>query len=787
MSKTLYGRQWPEDFPYRFFIGMHTVDADQCPHIPGLLSEMDGREIIRRLADAGVDAVYYYMSCHSGSCFYPTEVKPGHMHSGLNGRDVFGEAADEAQKQKIALIAVYEFENRRMIESGPREWMHYYPKAPNNKMRACLCWNTGYGEFVLKQLAEVSQRYPVAGFYVDMLDFPGLVCCEHCARRFKEEIGVAPPRAYDPDSALFKVFRLWGYGEEARFLRVIRNHVQGFQPDVTVINNYHCLRCEDLYEVADANDYLSTDPGIGFMKTTTRMNVLTAIYGSLSRGKPAFEMLRDPRTAVISIQPETPYNAATALATSQGAASAYPSCMLDRKGRLRDAPLALTRRASAFAKARYPWRAEGERMRFAGLYLSQESELFYAGDFLYGRQSGGAYDNPYINGFCGAYLMLQEEHVPTDILCRRDLDRLEEYPVVFLANVACMSELEAAAFRKYVENGGTLVASYRTSLGNEWNEEQKDFQLGDVLGVSWAGKDLDPFHAFQLPLPDGEFATEDWESRDVSVPGPALVCRAEPESRVLVHLHDRYRDAKQGGPLRNAYTCEKPEGPGIVEHRFGKGRCIYFAGSIFAAYLRSGIPTLKKLAVRWMLEQEIEKRSPVKLEGPNCVELTAYAQPDRNRVLVHLVNLQVTPGRQSAIQGAGRVVQDVLPVHDLKLRTHFAAGDVLEVILQPAGQRLEATPEAQGTAVVIPRVEVHDIVELRLRPGVCPEYPDSRRQGTFVRYDLKAKARDYVESSPPGYDPDDDGVWSFEDVPDDTSKSRGEEWDGLGAMQGGNN
>ena len=137
---------------------------------------MDGREMIRQLKDAGVDAVYFYASCHCGNCFYPTEVAPGHMHSGLKGRDVFGEAADEAMKQDIAFIGVYEFAHLRLKTTGPREWVHYYPDAsPANRRN--LCWNTGYGEFVRNQIEEISSRYPMKGIYVDMLDHPGPVSC----------------------------------------------------------------------------------------------------------------------------------------------------------------------------------------------------------------------------------------------------------------------------------------------------------------------------------------------------------------------------------------------------------------------------------------------------------------------------------------------------------------------------------------------------------------------------------------------------------------------------------
>jgi len=46
-----------------------------------------------------------YTSCHNGNSYYPTEVR--HQHSGLNGRDVFGEVLKLLEKKGIGKVAYY--------------------------------------------------------------------------------------------------------------------------------------------------------------------------------------------------------------------------------------------------------------------------------------------------------------------------------------------------------------------------------------------------------------------------------------------------------------------------------------------------------------------------------------------------------------------------------------------------------------------------------------------------------------------------------------------------------
>ena len=55
------------------------------------------------------------------------------------------------------------------------------------------------------------------------------------------------------------------------------------------------------------------------------------------------------------------------------------------------------------------------------------------------------------------------------------------------------------------------------------------------------------------------------------------------------------------------------------------------------------------------------------------------------------------------------VITEEIPVFELEVRTRFP---VRRALLQPEGQELALTAEEDGACFVVPRVDIHAIVEL---------------------------------------------------------------------------
>ena len=79
-------------------------------------------------------------------------------------------------------------------------------------------------------------------------------------------------------------------------------------------------------------------------------------------------------------------------------------------------------------------------------------------------------------------------------------DRVDQFKLLILADAAALSNAQCDAIREYVKRGGSLLATYETSLYDECGQRRKDFGLADVFGVSFDGRIDGPMQNSYLTL-----------------------------------------------------------------------------------------------------------------------------------------------------------------------------------------------------------------------------------------------------------------------------------------------
>ena len=116
-----------------------------------------------------------------------------------------------------------------------------------------------------------------------------------------------------------------------------------------------------------------------------------------------------------------------------------------------------------------------------GLVYSQQSAWFYGGE-----QAREKIEEPAL----GFYQALVEARIPFEMVHDRCLDEehLAPFRTLILPNIAALSDAQCASLRAFVEQGGGLVATYQTSLFDEWGVQRNDFGLASLFGASCAGK-----------------------------------------------------------------------------------------------------------------------------------------------------------------------------------------------------------------------------------------------------------------------------------------------------------
>ena len=94
----------------------------------------------------------------------------------------------------------------------------------------------------------------------------------------------------------------------------------------------------------------------------------------------------------------------------------------------------------------------------------------------------------------GMYAALLGGRFLFDFVHEKDLSAatLKKYRALLIPNAAYMRDNECEAIRNYEASGGSVLATFETSLYNDWGEPRKDFGLGDIFGVSTPGGMIGP-------------------------------------------------------------------------------------------------------------------------------------------------------------------------------------------------------------------------------------------------------------------------------------------------------
>ena len=90
----------------------------------------------------------------------------------------------------------------------------------------------------------------------------------------------------------------------------------------------------------------------------------------------------------------------------------------------------------------------------------------------------------------GMYHALVEARVPFEVVHEAFLtpDRLDPFKLLILADAAALSDAQCAAIRAYVDRGGSVLATFASSLYDELGVRRADFGLSELFGVSFGGE-----------------------------------------------------------------------------------------------------------------------------------------------------------------------------------------------------------------------------------------------------------------------------------------------------------
>ena len=99
----------------------------------------------------------------------------------------------------------------------------------------------------------------------------------------------------------------------------------------------------------------------------------------------------------------------------------------------------------------------------------------------------------YLDAVRGFYCALLEAHVPFDVVSDKFIDDqlLARYRVLVLPNLACIDDKDAAAIKRFVKAGGSIVATFDSGLRTRDGTTRKTGAFAEMFGVEVVGRRTD--------------------------------------------------------------------------------------------------------------------------------------------------------------------------------------------------------------------------------------------------------------------------------------------------------
>lgn len=639
--------------------------------------------------------------------YYPTEIPLHHRSAWLGDSDPFGYLVRGCRKMEMAVIArtdphatwnnVYQTHPDWLaIDAQGRKRKHW-----SNPELWVTCALGPYNfEFMTDVHKEITERYQVDGIFSNRWAGHGTCYCEHCVANFKAFCGMELPRTNDRHDIAYQKYHEW---ERARLREL------WFLWDRTIRQVKSASRFipngfPDHVVTGELSDIFFTDH-----------QARSGVIPPWSNGKRAKElratMGMKPLGGIFSIGLEERYRwkdsvqseAEVRVWVAEGTANNMRPWFVKFSGTLYD------RRWLKSVDEIYQWHYRAEPYlrnvaplaRVAMVY-SEQTDRYYGGQPWQQQSRGHA---------LGMYHALIESRIPFEMVNDRlmDAEHLKPFKLLILPNIAALSEAQCEQLRQYVHSGGSLVATFETSLYDERGERKTDFGLADVFGVSFKGpiegpmrnsylrlrKDADTgrFHPTLSGLEEaGRVVNGIWRlnvAPQADFPSPVTLIPSYPDLP-MEHVYPRQGDTD----IRELYLRE-----------MGAGRVAYIPWDIDRTFWEiMGVDhgRLLRNVIDWAANEE----PPVQVTGPGVLDVTAWRQ--KNSMTVHLVNLT----NPMMMKGPFR---ELLPVGEQNVRVHVPGNRrVKKVHGLVSGATLDHQRDGERVVFTVPSILDHEVVALDL-------------------------------------------------------------------------
>jgi hypothetical protein len=597
----------------------------------------------------------YFKRTHSdaaclsaGGCvaYYPTKIPLHYRSKWLGNTDAFGDLVAGCRKLNMVVVARTDpHAVHQDVYDAHRDWIAVDEKGQKKRHPVMPeLWVTcALGPYNLEYMTEVTKEivslYKVDGVFSNRWAGSGMCYCEHCQQNFKAASGMDLPRTTNPQDPARRAHMGWRQQRLFELWKVWDDEIRKINPSARYIPNTGGGASSDL-EMKTIGEKAS----ILFADRQARSG-LTAPWANGKNGKEyRSTMGRKPIGGIFSVGTEESYRWKDSVQSGpeirlwalDGIANDLRPWFTKFGGVLYD------KRWLPVVEDLYVWHYRNERYlrneaplaRVAMVY-SQQTSHFYGGE----RARARVEDHT-----LGYYQALIESRIPFEMVHDGLLDaaHVDQFKVLIFPNIAALSNAQCDQIRSYVNRGGSIVATYETSLYDEWGVRRADFGLADLFGASYDGAAAGGIDARM----QNSYLRLEADATGKRHPILAGLGGAERIINGVSRVHTKgsypnppltlipsYPDL----PMEEVFPrVSKTDVPEVFVREVGKGRVVYFPWDIdrtFWEVLCVDHLKLLRNAVDWATNEP----RPVVVTGAGTLDVTMWRQKDS--ITVHMVNL----------------------------------------------------------------------------------------------------------------------------------------------------
>jgi hypothetical protein len=682
---------------------MRWVQLTLVENDPGSFDPQFWLDYFRRLhADAAT------LSAGGIVAYYPTDVPLHHRSAWLGTSDPFGTLVAGCRKMGMHVVARTDpHAVREDVHAAHPDWIaHNADGQPRRHWANPELWVTcalgPYNFDLMDQVHhEIVAKYRVDGIFSNRWAQQGGDCyCANCQKNFKDATGMDLPRSNDRRDPARRAYVAWRKTRLTDLWKKWDATVRAANPDASFIPNGP----PDLKTAGEL-------AAIQFTDNQARRGV-TPPWNNGRRAKEYRSVMgRRPIGGIFSVGLEEAYRWKDSVQSepeirlwvAEGTANGMRPWVTKFSGVLYD------QRWLPVVERIYDWHYAHER------YLRNEAPLARVG-LLHSEQTAAEYPgiaqgDRHEDHVLGMYHSLVESRIPFELVHEAFLtpDRLDRFKLLILSDAAALSDGQCRAIKDYVNRGGSLLATFSSSLYDEDGRRRRDFGLADLFGVSFDGRVEGPMQNSYLSL-DTDTATsarhpvlQGLEGTPRIINGVfRLAVRPTVDFPSPLTLIPTYPDL----PMEDVYprvghTTTRE----LYLREMGKSRVVYIPWDIDRTlwdvmcvdHLR-----LLRNAIEWATNEP----APAMVQGPGVIDVTVWRQ--RDSMTVHLVNLT----NPMMMKGP---LREVIPIGPQQVTVRLSEGTrPKKVQLLTAGKSVDFKMVGQLVSLTVPSIDVHEVVAIDL-------------------------------------------------------------------------